>query len=126
MKTDIVPPKFAALLAIVIVATVAVSAQSPQLQSLAPADIDTFITRVVAEQKAIGVTVGVMQDGKVIFNKGFGVANSARNTPVTPNTLFAIGSVTKQFTCAVALQLEQEGKLSFDDRVSRYRADMGH
>ena len=126
MKTDIAPPKIAASLAIVLVGTVALSAQAPTLQSLAPADLDTFITRVVEEQKAIGVTVGVMQDGKVIFTKGFGVANTTRNTPVSANTLFAIGSVTKQFTCAVALQLEQEGKLSFDDRVSRYRADMGH
>ncbi len=67
-----------------------------------------------------------MQDGKVIFNKGFGLASTGRNAPVTPTTLFAVGSVTKQFTCAVALQLEQEGKLSFDDRVSRYRADFGH
>ena len=67
-----------------------------------------------------------MQDGKVIFNKGYGLANTSRNTPVTTNTLFAVGSVTKQFTCAVALQLEQEGKLSFDDPVSRYRADFGH
>ena len=98
----------------------------PSLQSLAPADLDAFITRVVADQRAIGVTVGVMQDGKVIFNKGYGLANASRNTPVTPTTLFAVGSVTKQFTCAVALQLEQEGKLSFDDRVSRYRADFGH
>ena len=67
-----------------------------------------------------------MQDGKVIFNKGYGLANTRRNAPVTTSTLFAVGSVTKQFTCAVALQLEQEGKLSFDDRVSRYRADFGH
>ncbi len=67
-----------------------------------------------------------MQNGKVIFNKGYGLANASRNTPVTTSTLFAVGSVTKQFTCAVALQLEQEGKLSFDDPVSRYRADFGH
>ncbi|MBY0493080.1 MAG: beta-lactamase family protein [Cyanobacteria bacterium] len=126
MKTDIAPLQIATFLAIAFVGTVAVSAQSPTLQSLTPADLDAFITRVVAEQKAIGVTVGVMQDGKVIFNKGFGLANVGRNAPVTPNTLFAIGSVTKQFTCAVALQLEQEGKLSFDDRLSRYNADFGH
>ena len=47
--------------------------QSPQ----SPADLDAFITRVVADQKAIGVTVGVMQDGKVIFNKGYGLANTS-------------------------------------------------
>ncbi len=131
--TDPLTWRNAGITAIAIVATVAViahqptNAQSPaSLASLAPADLDAFITRVVADQKAIGVTVGVMQDGKVIFNKGFGLASTGRNAPVTPTTLFAIGSVTKQFTCAVALQLEQEGKLSFDDRVSRYRADFGH
>ena len=83
----------------------------PTLQSLAPADLDAFITRTVADQHAIGVTVGVMQDGKVIFSKGYGLANTSHKTPVTTDTLFAVGSVTKQFTCAVALQLEQEGKL---------------
>src|SRR5690349_17051968 len=126
MKTDIAPRLNAAVLAILLLGNVAVSAQAPALQSLIPADLDAFISRVAAEQKAIGVTVGVMQDGKVVFNKGFGLANVARNTPVSSEMLFAVGSVTKQFTCAVTLQLEQEGKLSFDDRVSRYRADMGH
>jgi CubicO group peptidase (beta-lactamase class C family) len=119
----------AAISAIAIFSTVAVCAQAPvrpALQSLSPADLDAFISRTVADQHAIGVTVGVMQDGKVIFNKGYGLANTARQTPVTSTTLFAVGSVTKQFTCAIALQLEQEGKLSFDDRVSRYRADFGH
>jgi D-alanyl-D-alanine carboxypeptidase len=101
-------------------------AASPSLRSLAPADLDAFITRVVAEQRAVGVTVGVMQDGRVIFNKGFGLSNTSRNSPVTPDTIFAVGSVSKQFTCAVALQMEEEGKLSFDHRVSRYRADFGH
>jgi CubicO group peptidase (beta-lactamase class C family) len=120
----------AAVSAIAILSTVAICAAQapnrPTLLSFSPGDLDAFISRTVADQHAIGVTVGVMQDGKVIFNKGYGLANTARKTPVTTTTLFAVGSVTKQFTCAVALQLEQEGKLSFDDRVSRYRADFGH
>ena len=93
---------------------------APVLASLAPADLDAFIAATVAAQRAIGVTVGVMQDGRVIFAKGYGLANVAAKVPVTPDTLFAIGSVTKQFTCAVALQLEQERKLSFDDPVAKY------
>lgn len=131
--TDPLTRRNAAVSAIAILATVAVLAQSSAhaqapaiLASLAPNDLDAFISRVVADQHAIGVTVGVMQDGKVILNKGYGLASTGRNAPVTASTLFAVGSVTKQFTCAVALQLEQEGKLSFDDRVSRYRADFGH
>jgi D-alanyl-D-alanine carboxypeptidase len=92
----------------------------PELTSLAPSDLDAFIGGVVAAQQAIGVTVGVMQNGQVTFAKGYGLANVEAETPVAPDTLFAIGSVTKQFTCAVALQLEQEGKLSFEDPVARY------
>lgn len=47
-------------------------AVSPVLASLSPADLDAFISRTVADQHAIGVTVGVMQDGKVVFSKGYG------------------------------------------------------
>ena len=93
---------------------------APVLASLSVADLDAFISATVAAQHAIGVNVGVMQNGQVIFAKGYGLAKVADKTPVASETLFAIGSVTKQFTCAVALQLEQEKKLSFADAVARY------
>lgn len=98
----------------------AMAGPAPELASLEPAALDRFIAAVVESQHAVGVTVGVMRDGQVIFAKGYGLANVAAKTPVTPDTLFAVGSVTKQFTCAVALQLQQEGKLSFDDRIAKY------
>ena len=93
---------------------------APVLASLAPADLDAFVAATVAAQRAIGFTVGVMQNGAVIFAKGYGLANLAAKSPVTTETLFAIGSVTKQFTCAVALQLEQEGKLVARRPVAKY------
>jgi D-alanyl-D-alanine carboxypeptidase len=96
----------------------------PPLASLTPADLDAFVTATVASQKVIGLTVGVMQHGQVIFAKGYGLANTAAQTPVTSETLFAVGSVTKQFTCAVALQLQQEGRLSFDDPVAKYASGL--
>lgn len=95
-------------------------AAAPTLASLTADDLDRFITATVAAQHAIGVTVGVMKDGQVIFAKGYGLARVADKTPVATETLFAVGSVTKQFTCAVALQLQQEGTLSFDDRIAKY------
>lgn len=95
-------------------------AAAPTLASLSAEDLDRFISATVAAQHAIGVTVGVMKDGQVIFAKGYGLARVADKTPVATETLFAVGSVTKQFTCAVALQLQQEGRLSFDDRVAKY------
>lgn len=97
-----------------------VPASPPTLASLSPADLDAFVQATVTAKRAIGVTVGVMQDGRVIFAKGYGLARLADTTPVGTDTLFAVGSVTKQFTCAVALQLEQERKLSFGDPVAKY------
>ena len=97
-----------------------VAASAPALGTLRPEDLDRFISATVAAQHAIGVTVGVMKDGQVIFAKGYGLARVADKTPVATETLFAVGSVTKQFTCAVALQLQQEGTLSFDDRIAKY------
>lgn len=98
----------------------AAASAAPALASLSVADLDAFISATIAAQHAIGVNVGVMQNGQVIFAKGYGLAKAADKTPVAAETLFAIGSVTKQFTCAVALQLEQERKLSFDDPVAKY------
>ena len=96
------------------------AAPAAALASLSPADLDAFVAATVEAQHAVGVTVGVMQHGRVIFAKGYGTANVAAKTPVGTDTLFAVGSVTKQFTCSVALQLAQEGKLSFDDPVAKY------
>ncbi len=100
--------------------TAAPAPAPPALASLSPADLDAFVAATVQAQRAIGVTVGVMHQGRVIFAKGYGLANTAANAPVTAETIFAVGSVTKQFTCAVALQLAQERKLSFDDPVAKY------
>src|SRR5262245_22661328 len=95
------------------------AATSLHAQSITPAKIDSIVTAATTG-KIVGLTVGVMQDGKVIFAKGYGVRDLATKAPVTPRTMFAIGSVTKQFTCTAALMLAERGKLSFADRVSKY------
>ena len=93
---------------------------APVLASLSAADLDRYVAAVVEANHAVGVNVGVMRNGEVVLAKGYGLANVEKKSPVTPDTLFAIGSVTKQFTCSIALQLEQEGKLSFADPVAKY------
>ena len=65
-------------------------------------------------------TVLVMQKGKAIYKKAFGLADREWNVPNTPETKFRIGSVTKQFTAACILQLAEQGKLSLDDKISKY------
>ena len=65
----------------------------------------------------------VMQKGKVIYKKAFGMADKEWNVPNTVNTKFRIGSVTKQFTATCILQLAEQGKLSIDDKLSKYIPD---
>jgi CubicO group peptidase (beta-lactamase class C family) len=70
--------------------------------------------------KAFSGTVLVSQDGKIIINKGYGLADRAHHLPNTPNTTFQIASITKQFTAAAVLILQQRHKLSVHDRICTY------
>src|SRR5258708_5226017 len=67
-----------------------------------------------------GCAVGVYRDGKMVYSKGYGLANLEENVPVTPQSVFDIGSTSKQFTAASILLLEKEGKLSLNDDVRKY------
>ncbi len=83
-------------------------------------ELDALIRRYVGDKQLIGLSVGVMREGRVVLIQGYGLRSQETREPVTPETMFAIGSVTKQFTCAAVLLLQQDGKLSIDDRVAKY------
>src|SRR5215475_9457964 len=76
--------------------------------------MEQVIQPFVASQQFMG-TVLVARDGLVLFSKGFGSADLEWNIANTPNTKFRLGSITKQFTAASILLLEERGKLSIDD-----------
>ena len=65
-------------------------------------------------------SVLVAQHGEVILNKGYGLADRARGTPFTSDTVFDIASISKQFTAAAVLRLEMQGKLKVEDRLKRF------
>lgn len=67
-----------------------------------------------------GAAVIIVDDGKTVFARGRGLADIAGRTPITPQTIFRLGSITKQFAAAVILQLADEGKLSLDDPLSKF------
>jgi len=72
---------------------------------------------------ASGIAVLVSRDGKVMYEKGFGYADIKSKIPVTKDTKFRIGSVTKQFTAAAVLKLQENGQLSVNDKLSKYIPD---
>ncbi len=84
------------------------------------AEIDSLIRKTVTQKRLVGLSVGVAQDGRVVLARGYGMASLAAREPVTPETEFAVGSVTKQFTCAALFLLAQDGKLHLTDSVSTY------
>jgi CubicO group peptidase (beta-lactamase class C family) len=67
-----------------------------------------------------GMAIAVVDDGELLWAHGFGVSNLDANTPVTPETTFAIGSTTKAFSSTLAAMLVDEGKLAWDDPVTKY------
>ncbi len=67
-----------------------------------------------------GVAAMVVRNGKIVFNKSYGLANFEYDIPITSNTVFHIASVSKQFTTFAIYLLEKEGKISLDDNLRKY------
>ena len=89
--------------------------------SVARADkVDDYIRTVLAERHAPGVAVAVIKNGKVVKLKGYGVASVEFNVPVTTETVFEIGSVSKQMTAAGIMLLVEDGKVKLDAPISTY------
>lgn len=70
-----------------------------------------------------GASVIVVKDGKVIFRKGYGMANLELAVPVEPDMVFRLGSITKQFTAVAILMLAEQGKLSLEDDLTKFLPD---
>ena len=67
-----------------------------------------------------GLAIAVVHDQELVWSRGFGVADIATKTPVTPGTIFRIASITKTFTATAIMQLRDRGKLRLDDPVVTY------
>lgn len=86
--------------------------------------LTSLITSALRESGAPGVSVAVVENGKPAFVKAFGMADLASRRAAGADTRYAVGSISKQFTAAMALLLADQGKLSLDDRVSKYLPDL--
>jgi CubicO group peptidase (beta-lactamase class C family) len=84
---------------------------------------DEFAKLELRDWKCDGFAIAVIQDGKVILSKGYGLRDVKKNLPVTEKTLFAIGSSTKSFTVTAMGTLVDQGKLDWDKPVREYLPD---
>ena len=82
--------------------------------------ITDFFTNEVSTGKLPGAVILVQQDGQPLYLKSFGVQDVRTGTPMSPDTIFAIHSMTKPITCLAAMMLVDEGKLSLSDPLSKY------
>ncbi|MYN07117.1 serine hydrolase [Pseudoduganella aquatica] len=94
----------------------AATAASP----LAPFDLDADVNRVLKTFDVPGIAIAIVKDGKVIAAKGYGVRKLGDPAPVTGRTLFEVASNSKAFTAAALAMLVDEGKLKWDDPVTKH------
>jgi len=95
---------------------------SPVIAQTVPQTIDELL-KAYSNQYAFNGTVLVAQKGNVLLKKGYGFKNAASHSQNDENTIFQIGSITKQFTSAIILQLQEKNLLSVQDKLSKYISD---
>jgi CubicO group peptidase (beta-lactamase class C family) len=82
--------------------------------------LDEYITKAMHDWQVPGLAIAIVKDDAVFLSKGFGVRKLGETIPVTDHTLFAIGSTTKAFTATALAMLVEEGKINWDDAVTKH------
>jgi CubicO group peptidase (beta-lactamase class C family) len=95
-------------------------AAEPTAAKQALVGFDSFLNDAIKAWEIPGLAIAIVKDGEIIFAQGFGLRDVQNKLPVTPKTLFAIGSCTKAFTTFVIGTLVDEGKLDWDKPVRTY------
>lgn len=105
-------PGLVAVLIFAMGATIDISAQSEK--------IDQYIRAEMEIRRIPGLALVVIKNGEIVKLNGYGVANLEHDVSVTPDTVFELASVTKQFTATAIMLLMEEGKVRLDDSISHY------
>ncbi len=82
--------------------------------------VDSVANAAITERRVAGVSVAVARKGRIVLAKGYGFADLENDVPATAETVFRIGSITKQFTAAAIMRLMEQGKLSLDDTLQHF------
>jgi len=104
-------------------ATVAAPSKIAQSQ-IDYAAFDRRLERLAAKRSMVGLAVGIIENGRVTFLKGYGETEAGNGEPVTPETVFRWASVSKGVAGTVAAKLDADGKLALDAPIARYSASL--
>ncbi len=116
----------AAFIALALSISIPAAARADAVSPAQVAKIDTIVRTAMAQQHLVGVEVAVGRNGTTLFTKGYGLRDQAKSLPVTANTVFPIGSISKQFTAACVMLLVQQGKINLDARLATYLPGVAH
>jgi CubicO group peptidase (beta-lactamase class C family) len=98
------------------------AAEEPGTENMAPSIIEQ-VDRLFEKwdkPNTPGAVLAILKDGKIVYSRGYGMANLEESVPNAPSTVFHLGSVSKQFTAFAIHLLVNDGKLSLDDDVRKY------
>ena len=102
--------KFGLATAILLAGVTVAQAQEPDVSKL-----DEYFKNQIAQKKSPSISVAIVKSGKVVYAKGFGFADLENEIAARPETVYRLGSITKQFTATMIMQLVGEGKVKLDD-----------
>lgn len=105
--------------AVTVVFSHSVTAQKKK-ETVLPKNFDAYVEEVMKQFEVPGLAIGVVINGEVVLEKGYGVREMGKNVPVDANTLFPIASNSKAFTATALALLVEEGKLEWDAPVIKY------
>jgi len=86
--------------------------------------IDDYVQAEMKRQRIPGVSLAIVKNGQIVVAKGYGLANVEHQVPVKPETIFQSGSMGKQFTATAVMMLVEEGKVSLDEKISKYLGEV--
>src|SRR5215813_13087251 len=110
-------------LTVVLLASAILARGQDGLTSELTAKVDKLAAEALEKSGVPSASVAIVKDGQIVYLKAYGSARLEPNTPATSAMRYSIGSISKQFTAAAILLLQEEGKLSLDDKVGKFIPD---
>jgi CubicO group peptidase (beta-lactamase class C family) len=112
--------RFALAAAVALASCVASSAPAQPSADELQAQVDAIARQAVGSPQGVGLSVAVLRDGQTLLERGAGLADLEFEAPANADTMFRIGSITKQFTAALVMRQVEAGALSLDDPLTKF------